>query len=268
MSTSPRATKNDYNSVKNGGDLLDHKTIKINSDNNIVVYGNNNNSNSNQLNENNINNLANKIACEFKKMEISSGNQIVEPKKKKKDKKEQSTKETVKIEIREKKHTTLKVIQDDELTSEMLKRKYLKTTNTEDDFYSNRNETGSGYNSKSNVFTSKHSKNIKFGNSDSNVGLKGEKEGLFNAKKSSTVSYATQGMTSTKNERIKTISNKNFDGKSKKGLSKNTEISRKLYHTNALNSKASSKRSKVTSKNSDGEDNVVFNRKYGKPILT
>ena len=145
----------------------------------------------------------------------------------------------------------------------MLKRKYLKTTNTEDDFYSNRNETASGQHSKSNVFTSKHSKNMKIGISDSNVDSKREKEGIFNAKKNSTLSYATQGLTSTKNEKTKTSSNNKFESKlnSKKGLSKNTEVSRKVYHTNAVNSKASSKQSKVSSKNSDGSTNFVFNRK-------
>ena len=119
-----------------------------------------------------------------------------------------------------------------------------------------------------NVFTSKCSKNIQIGNSDSNVGSKREKEGLFNTKKSSTLSYATQVMNSAKNEKLKINSNKNFDGKNKKGLYKNTETSRKVYHTNALNSKASSKRSKVTSKYSDGEDNYVFNKKDFKQGIT
>ena len=72
-------------------------------------------------------------------MELTTVNQVVTVTKKKKDKDVKGTPKHKEI-----KPTALKVIQDDELTSEMLKRKYLKTTNTEDDFYSNRNETASG----------------------------------------------------------------------------------------------------------------------------
>ena len=61
-------------------------------------------------------------------MELTTTNQNVEIKKKKKDKDAKGTPKN--HESKEKKPTTLKIIQDDELTSEMLKRKAAKICST------------------------------------------------------------------------------------------------------------------------------------------